>query len=51
MSKKTRSLLYWIALGLIAISLVACDVLAFMQPAPTPTATRTRPTDTHFAAQ
>ena len=43
MSNKNRSLLYWIALGLIATSLVACDVLAFMQPAPTPTATRTRP--------
>ena len=43
MSNKTRTLFYWIALGLIATSLVACDVLAFMQPAPTPTATRTPP--------
>jgi hypothetical protein len=43
MSYKTRSLIYWIALGLIAISLIACDVLAFVAPAPTPTATKTRP--------
>ena len=39
----TRSLVYWIALGLIAISLIACDVLAFMTPVPTSTATKTRP--------
>jgi hypothetical protein len=43
MSYKTRSLFYWIALGLIAISLLACDVLTFMAPAPTPTATKTHP--------
>ncbi len=43
MSYKTRSLIYWIALGLIAISLLACDVLAFVAPAPTPTTTKTHP--------
>lgn len=43
MSNKIRSLIYWLALGLIAISLVACDVLPFMRPAPTPTATKTQP--------
>jgi hypothetical protein len=43
MSDRSRFLIYWIALGLIAISLVACDVLTFMRPVPTPTATKTRP--------
>jgi hypothetical protein len=42
MSQKTRSLIYWIALGLLGISLLACDVLAFMQPAPTPSSTSTQ---------
>jgi hypothetical protein len=43
MCAKNRRLFYWIALGLISISLLACDLLAFMQPVPTPTSTRTRP--------
>jgi hypothetical protein len=46
MNQKTRSLIYWIALGLSALSLIACDVLAFMTPAPTPTATKTHPPTT-----
>jgi hypothetical protein len=45
MSNTTSRLIYGIAVGLITLSLVACDLLAFMQPAPTPslTATQTRP--------
>jgi hypothetical protein len=43
MSHKTRALMYLIGLGLIALSLIACNILAFMTPAPTPTATKTRP--------
>jgi hypothetical protein len=43
MRYKTRSLVYLIAPGLIAISLLACDVLAFVAPAATPTATKTQP--------
>jgi hypothetical protein len=43
MSDRIRSLAYWVALGLITISLVACDVLTFVRPVPTPTATKTRP--------
>ncbi len=43
MSKRSKRSIYWIAIGLIAISLVACDILTFMKPAPTATATKTQP--------
>ncbi len=43
MSHKTRPSRYWLGIGCIVASLIACDLTNFMQPVPTPTATKTRP--------
>jgi|GEM_PF-1253693 len=41
MGKRSGLLIYWLAIGLIAIGVTACDLLTFMKPAPTATATKT----------
>jgi hypothetical protein len=42
-SNKIRSLIFGAVLILVAFSLFACDLVSFMQPAPTPTATNPPP--------
>jgi spore germination protein GerM len=42
-NEKVRSLVYGAALSLVTFSLFACDLISFMQPAPTPTFTATNP--------